>query len=71
MPKNLINLIDPAPHFFKNKDKTMAYQDRAYYCDSHHLTQVGADYYLKDMLSDLFAQIANQERSASLPQNLK
>jgi peptidoglycan/LPS O-acetylase OafA/YrhL len=65
MTGGVVNLVDPATHFFKNGDRLKAYQDRAYYCDSHHLTRAGADYYLKDMLSELFAQIAAQEKGAS------
>ena len=71
VPDELIKFIDPAPHFFRDALKVKAYEERAFYCDHHHLTRAGADYYLKDMWNELLAQIAGQERSEALPQNLK
>ena len=62
MPKDLVNVIDPAPYFFVDSAKLKVYGNRAYYKDDDHLTRAGADYYLSKMFDGIFAEITGQQK---------
>ncbi len=64
LPKDLVNVIDPAPYFFVDSAKLKVYGNRAYYKDDDHLTRAGADYYLSSTFDAIFAEIAEQQRNS-------